>query len=397
MPLTKILKIFGMLLLIFSLQCTIFPHAFDQAEAKELKRVTVFQSGTEGYDTFRIPAMIRANDGTLLAFAEGRVEGAGDSGNIDLVLKRSFDNGKTWGPLQVIGDNGDNVFGNPAPVVDRKTGTIVLLSTHNAGNVSEMEIRRGEVTQEQTRRIFVQYSYDSGGTWTEPAEITKTTKRGNWRWYATGPGHGIQLKYNRKYNGRLIIPANHSVAPPAHSEDDGSENKYLSSHVLYSDDGGYSWEIGAVDETYGDINSYYANEQTAAELKNGKIYFNSRNQYGSGSNRLATYSSNGGLTYNQPFQPVADLITPVVQGSVLHFSSKNLLIFSSPGDPNERKNLTISYSNNNGKKWRTRFVIPGYAAYSDLVSVGDNVGVLFENGIDGPYEKMDFTILNPDP
>ena len=58
--------------------------------------------------------------------------------------------------------------------------------------------------------------------------------------------------------------------------------------------------------------------------------------------------------------------------------------------PNERKNLTISYSNNNGKKWRTRFVIPGYAAYSDLVSVGDNVGVLFENGIDGPYEKIDF-------
>ena len=153
---------------------------YNQAEAKELKRVTVFQSGTEGYDTFRIPAIIRANDGTLLAFAEGRVEGAGDSGNIDLVLKRSFDNGKTWGPLQVIGDNGDNVFGNPAPVVDRKTGTIVLLSTHNAGNVSEMEIRRGgEVTQEQTRRIFVQYSYDSGGTWTEPAEITKTTKKGN--------------------------------------------------------------------------------------------------------------------------------------------------------------------------------------------------------------------------
>jgi hypothetical protein len=51
----------------------------------------VFESGTEGYHTFRIPAIVQAADGTLLAFAEGRADGGGDTGTIDLVLKRSAD------------------------------------------------------------------------------------------------------------------------------------------------------------------------------------------------------------------------------------------------------------------------------------------------------------------
>ena len=62
----------------------------------------VFTSGDDDYDTFRIPALIEAADGTLLAFAEGRVGGRGDSGNIDLVLKRSRDGGTTWSDLERI-------------------------------------------------------------------------------------------------------------------------------------------------------------------------------------------------------------------------------------------------------------------------------------------------------
>ena len=62
-------------------------------------QVQVFRSGTQGYHTFRIPAVVRASNGTLLAFAEGRRNNSGDIGAIDLVLKRSFDNGLTWGPF----------------------------------------------------------------------------------------------------------------------------------------------------------------------------------------------------------------------------------------------------------------------------------------------------------
>ncbi len=106
---------------------------------------TVFTSVSDGYHTFRIPAVIRAADGTVLAFAEGRVDSSADSGDIDLVLRRSTDGGRTWGPLQLVGDNGPNTFGNPAPVVDPASGEVVLLTTHNDGTVTAAEIRRGEV------------------------------------------------------------------------------------------------------------------------------------------------------------------------------------------------------------------------------------------------------------
>lgn len=81
----------------------------------------VYVAGEGEYHTYRIPSVIATPNGTLLAFAEARREGAGDAGNIDLVVKRSQDGGRTWSAMQVIGDNGPNTFGNPCPVVDRKT------------------------------------------------------------------------------------------------------------------------------------------------------------------------------------------------------------------------------------------------------------------------------------
>src|SRR5262245_51737398 len=74
------------------------PPAPDQAD--------VFIKGTDGYHTFRIPAIIATTKGTLLAFCEGRKNGAGDAGDIDLVLKRSVDQGKTWEKMQVVWDEG---------------------------------------------------------------------------------------------------------------------------------------------------------------------------------------------------------------------------------------------------------------------------------------------------
>src|SRR5689334_3508689 len=86
----------------------------------------VFTAGEDGYHTYRIPAIIATGKGTLLAFAEGRKAGRGDAGDIDLVLKRSTDDGKTWGQMQVVWDDEKNTCGNPCPVVDAATGTIWL-------------------------------------------------------------------------------------------------------------------------------------------------------------------------------------------------------------------------------------------------------------------------------
>jgi len=93
------------------------------------EQIDVFTSGTEGYHTFRIPAMVRTNDHTLLAFCEGRKTSRSDHGDLDLVLRRSTDGGKTWGSLQLVHEEGGDAeitIDNPYPVVDRTTGTVWL-------------------------------------------------------------------------------------------------------------------------------------------------------------------------------------------------------------------------------------------------------------------------------
>jgi len=100
-------------------------------EAPFLKQKDIFISGKEGYHTYRIPAAIVSANGTILVFCEGRKHSQTDYGDIDIVLKRSFDNGRTWEPMQIVADDGANTIGNPSPVVDRDTGTMWLLFCKN--------------------------------------------------------------------------------------------------------------------------------------------------------------------------------------------------------------------------------------------------------------------------
>jgi sialidase-1 len=349
-----------------------------------------FRSGTEGYDTFRIPAVVRTGRGTLLAFAEGRRTGAGDTGDIDLTVKRSFDGGCSWGPLTIVADSGQNVSGNPAPVVDPRTGRVVLLSTYNAGSVTEAQIMRGEVTPEQSRRVFVQHSDDDGATWSAPREITADAKRSNWRWYATGPVHGIAIE-SGVHAGRLVIPANHSIAPPAGSSDTGAEAKYYGGHVLYSDDGGATWRIGAEDDN---PNGYVnVNETTVAELPDGRLYLNTREHNGSAPGvRADAYSSDGGETLDAPYRPQVLLTGPVVQGSLLQVEGRGEpLLFAGPAEPTGRAGMALRVSRDDGVTWRNAFPVSGApAAYSDMVQRGSTVGLLYETGDQGPYETITF-------
>ncbi len=191
--------------------------------AATLTQAPVFKSGSDGYHTFRIPALIPSNRGTLLAFAEGRRNGGGDAGSIDLLLKRSEDRGKTWGPMQVVWTDKGNTCGNPCPVVDVATGAIHLLMTHNLGDDHEKDIHAG--TSKSSRTVWVTESADDGRTWTPPRDITETTKNKNWGWYATGPGVGIQISQG-PHKGRLVIPCDHSEFGIGGTR----------SHIVYSDD-----------------------------------------------------------------------------------------------------------------------------------------------------------------
>ncbi|MET9032486.1 sialidase family protein [Streptomyces mirabilis] len=364
---------------------------------------TPFHAGREGYASFRIPAVVTTRTPTtpvttpvttpaptLLAFCEGRVDSAADHGHIDIVLKRSTDGGRTWGPLQAVARNGNDLAGNPAPVV-LDTGRILLVHVRAAAGATEDAILRGRVKPADGRRVWVQHSDDAGVTWSAPKEITGQVKKAGWRWYATTPGHAVQLG-----TGRVVVPGNHTLPPTG--TDTGTEAKYNSGHCLLSDDRGETWSLGYVDEnTDGYVN---ANETTAAELPDGRVYFNTRNDTGrsrpprpqSPGNRADAHSADGGRTLVKPFRPQAGLVTPVVQGSLLQLRDPDLLLYSGPADPAARALMTVRVSADGGTTWRPAYTVDGLpAAYSDLVRVdGATVGLLYETGDFGPYETITF-------
>jgi sialidase-1 len=339
----------------------------------------LFESGSCGYNTFRIPAIISTTHGTLLAFAEGRKNTSSDTGDIDLVMKRSEDNGKTWSDLKVIWDDGSNVCGNPAPVQDKVTGKIYLLSTWNLGNDNEADIIKGK--SKDTRRIFVLVSSDNGMTWSTPLEISASVKMSNWTWYATGPCHGIQI-VNGKFSGRLVIPCDHIEA--------GTENYY--SHIIYSDDNGNSWKLG------GTTPQPQVNECSVAELQSGKLMLNMRNYDLTQRSRKITLSDDGGLTWGDIYSdPV--LIEPICQASLMSCTNikkdRNKLLFLNPSDETSRKNLTLRISYDDGKTWVVSLVIyAGPSAYSDLAALSSgDIALLFEAGVTSPYQGIVFQTI----
>lgn len=345
----------------------------------------VFRSGKEGYHTYRIPAIIRAKDGTLLAFAEGRKNSRSDSGDIDVVLRRSTDNGKTWGPMQVVADHGQGCVGNPCPVVDEKSGDVILVTVRQTPDATEHSIRSGEPGH--TRCYFVQRSSDNGATWTEPEKISVTDPLAP-LWIAGGPNHALQLRRG-DHAGRILVAGNHCT---------GKDFDTNALHVIYSDDGGRTWTLGA---TCPASETVWPSEVAAAELPDGSIYFTIREQNGSESspgNRACGFSRDAGETFDGPLQLETCITTPICQGSVLEFSAtdqgdnSDCLVISYPNDPEKRQNLCVRYSKDGGKTWgECQTVYPDLAAYSDLVRTADgHLGILYERD---NYGRITFAVM----
>lgn len=358
------------------------PHAirgpfFEQQE--------LFVSGTDGYHTYRIPALIVTPRGAVLAFCEGRKNSVSDTGDIDILLRRSTDAGRTWGPPVCIADHGPDTIGNPCPVVDHDTGTLWLLLTGNLGRDTERRILSGGSVG--TRTVWVCRSDDDGITWTPPVEITSSVKDPEWTWYATGPGCGIQLR-----SGRLVIPCDHNLP-----------DKARRSHVIYSDDHGQTWKLGGVA-------SSDTNECQVVERTDGTLMLNMRN-YDRGTGRqflrAVSTSTDGGLTWSPPSYP-AELVEPVCQAALIRCLDPLLprrlsaslpasgltdspapLLFSNPAST-RRANMTVRISYDEGRTWPiARQIYPGPSAYSALAVLPDGtVALLYERGEKGPYEKI---------
>ena len=339
----------------------------------ENNSTTVFLSGEGGYNTYRIPSLIKAQDGTLIAFCEGRKDSVSDAGDIDLIYKFSKDNGDTWSDIFVLWDDGKNTCGNPCPVIDKNTGDIIILMTWNRGDDNEIEIING--ISKDTRRVFISRSVDNGQTWSKVEEITNSTKHPDWSWYATGPGVGIQMTGD-KYKNRLIIPCDHA----------NKKDKQGYSHIIYSDDGGKTW-------AYSQPIGIKTNECQVVEITDNKLLINMRNYNREYPCRATSISEDGGLSWSNLSYDL-ELIEPVCQASLIKHQSENreYLIFSNPADKKERIKMTVKISSDYGKTWKyQKLLYKGPSAYSSLYSMNEKeVGILFECGEKNPYEKIVF-------
>lgn len=335
--------------------------------AADSDTVTVFRAASDGYHTFRIPALVVTKKGTLLAFCEGRKSGRGDSGDIDVVMKRSSDDGKTWSALQVVADHGPDTIGNPAPVVDRKSGTIFLLLTGNPGITNEQEIMT--TGAHGTRTVWITFSKNDGKTWQPLQEITSSVKLPDWTWYATGPANAIQM-----HDGRLVIPCDHAVK--------GSTVTY--SHVIYSQNRGVTWEIGGILPRKTD-------ECAVVQREDRSLLLNMRNDMGAHRRAIAT-SYDGGDTWEH-FGFDDALVDPTCQASMT--IAGGTIFFANPADPDKRVRLTVRASHDDGKHWpESRVIWEGPSAYSSMVPMrGELIGLLYERGQAHPYEEIVFTTM----
>ncbi len=374
----------------------VFACAIAQQPAKP-----VFVAGAEGHKSYRIPAIITLPGGKLLAFCEGRVNDAGDFGDIDIVMKTSSDHGRTWSHLKTVVDADSLQAGNPAPVIDMAdpsfpAGRIFLF--YNTGNNHEAELRKGK----GLRQVWYKTSADGGITWSNAVTITLQVHKPlqpainpayhfseDWRSYANTPGHATQFSTG-KYKGRIFVAANHSAGDPQPHFTD------YSAHGFYTDDHGNSFRLSA------DLPMPGGNENMAVQLSADRLMLNYRNQKGDVKARIVAISSNGGDTWDTAYFD-KNLPDPVCQGSILQagkYRGKPVLAFCNAADTARRNHLTVRISFDEGKTWAQNYLIDqapegnkgDYTAYSDIVSLAANkLGVLYEKD---NYKEIVFWIVS---
>lgn len=306
------------------------PRWTDGVEHTEL-----FSEGEEPGRSYRIPAMVVLPGDVLLAFAESRVDAMSDLLDINLVMKRSLDGGRTWSGLQVVQDIGRHTIHSPCPVFDRETATVWLPYCVDY------------------ETLYIIESSDAGLNWSEPRQLSQELQLPEGTWCHNGPGNGIQLS-----SGRLVIPTSLG-----------------GSSVIYSDDHGQSWALG---HPVGK-----GEEPQVFERADGAVCANLRNTRGG--HRIVACSPDGGGSWG-PWEYDTGLPDAGTQASILRYTSeaaglRNRLLFSNPGAP-YRGEFTVRMSYDEGESWKvSRLVYEGAAGYSQLAVLSDyTILALFETG-----------------
>lgn len=350
----------------------------------------LFVAGQEGYGCYRIPALVTTTQGTIIAVADGRISGCSDIPNpLDLVMKRSFDNGQTWTPLQVIADYGSNpndtdvypAYGLTNPIARTCAGDAALLLDRANGRVWVL-YDNGAPSGGRAIKLEMRYSDDDGATWSEPVDVEAlNTNLRPTRAFApeflTGPGNGIQLGEGPNA-GRLIFPV-YVYGNPYYSA------------VIYSDDHGATWQRGGIAGTGG-------GEIQIVEMSNGGLLASLRdNAFSWNGVRTFSRSDDGGLTWgslytattNQPALPDPACQASIIRLTTTNGSNASRILFANAAATSVRTAMTLRISYDEGQTWPvTSLVHSGSSAYSALTRLAsDEAGLLFEAA---NYTRIDF-------
>lgn len=332
----------------------------------------LFQVGDAHYKLYHIPGVLVTAKGTVLAWCEARRDGS-DWDQIDILLRRSTDDGRTWSaPSSIAAVDGPKVK-NPFSLLLKKTDP----STVTYNNPVLIADKDGTVHMLfclEYMRAFYQKSTDDGVSWSKPVEITATfegfRKAYDWKVLATGPNHSIQLR-----NGRLVVPVWLSTGTG------GNAHRPSVTATIYSDDQGATWKAGevAVPCTEEWINP---NETVAVELADGGVMLNVRSE-SKAHRRLVVTSKDGATGWSKPRFDEA-LLEPICMGGIVRYSTvetdgKNRILFSNPhnlskakgpeepGKGRDRKNVSVKLSYDEGLTWAVnKSIEPSWSAYSDI-------------------------------
>jgi sialidase-1 len=326
----------------------------------------VRSGGDDGVAAYRIPGLVTSKKGTLVATYDIRHANAYDlQGDIDVGISRSTDGGLTWGPMITAMDLGEwgglpqdvNGIGDPCILVDEVTGDILLFAawTHGgkAGQAAWWSAGDGFEPAETPQLMMVR-STDDGLTWSAPVNLTRQIKQREWHFTFQGPGRGITMA-----DGTLVVPFQHQEA-----------DRTPAAGVMYSRDRGATWHV----HEYAKINT---TESQVAEIAPGVLMLNMRDNRKTG--RAVYITPDLGKTWT-PHVSDGQLVEPVCMASLLR--AGNLLLFSNPSDPADRRNITIQISEDGGKTWTRKLLLDeGYSwGYSCLTMIDRNtVGILYES------------------